>query len=462
MNTTFHLELGNRTKAGIPVRIRITRDRRSKRIKTSIVLKREGDWNPEREEVRASEIRHKAWNEQLQKELDEARQVYREHKEDSIAEVVDKIKNKDVSGSFLSFAKSKVDESKSNQTIGTYRHFLSAVNMLESFLESKKRSDISFNEINLSFLKEYESYLGNVSNGREKGRKLDKSTIATYLKRLRKLVNEAEQEGYIASSPFGKGGGKFSIREKRGGTKEKLDVDELGRIINVDLPAGSAEWNARNAFLFSFYCGGIRVGDVMQLRWRNVNDGRIVYVMDKNGKYKNLKMPQDALDILALYKSENAKETDYIFPFLNSNADYAKESARGRNTMPEESRSDLFNKISSRNVIINRNLKKVAEKAGITKNVTFHTSRHSFANVAKNDGIESSKIQGVLGHSSLSTTENYMGHFGQDETDRVLEKVAESVNEPKPVESPKEALISQLKALDGETLAEVLKSLKNG
>ena len=230
----------------------------------------------------------------------------------------------------------------------------------------------------------------------------------------------------------------------------------------MDLPAGSAEWNARNAFLFSFYCGGIRVGDVMQLRWRNVNDGRIVYVMDKNGKYKNLKMPQDALDILALYKSENAKETDYIFPFLNSNADYAKESARGRNTMPEESRSDLFNKISSRNVIINRNLKKVAEKAGITKNVTFHTSRHSFANVAKNDGIESSKIQGVLGHSSLSTTENYMGHFGQDETDRVLEKVAESVNEPKPVESPKEALISQLKALDGETLAEVLKSLKNG
>ena len=462
MNTTFTLELKKQpTKAGLyPIYIRITRDRQSKRVKTTIALKSIQDWNSKKKEVRSSESRYKVWNEQLQIELEEAKQVYRERKGDSIAAVVDSIKNRGASESFLSFAKSKVEESKSIQSVGTYKHYVSAVNMLESFLKSKKKADISFNEITIPFLKEYESYLGSVANDREQGRTIKKNTIASYLKRLRKLVNEAVQEGYIANSPFGKGGGKFSIVDKAGGTKEVLDKDEVNRIQNLELPEGSAEWHTRNAYLFSFYCAGIRVGDMMQLRWENVKGGSLYYDMDKTDTDVAFKLSQTALGILALYKSENVKDSDYIFPFLDSNADYAKESERGRDTMPYELREALYRKISSRTAIANKNLKKIAEKAGITKNLTFHTSRHSWANDGRITGIQLPVLSKSLRHQKVTMTQGYMNHFGNEEVDAALRIVDEYINKSKPVESPKEALISQLRGLDKETLAEVLKGLE--
>lgn len=464
MNTTFTLELKKQpTKAGLyPIYVRITRDRQSKRVKTTIALKSIQDWNPKKKEVRSSESRYKVWNEQLQIELEEARQAYREHKDDSIAAVVDSIKNRGASESFLSFAKSKVEASKPIQSVGTYKHYFSAINMLESFLKSKNKADISFNEITIPFLKEYESYLGSVANDREKGRTLKKNTIASYLKRLRKLVNEAVQEGYIASSPFGKGGGKFSIVDKAGGTKEILDRDELKRIQDLELPEGSAEWHTRNAYLFSFYCAGMRVGDTMQLRWGDVKGGSLIYDMDKTDTDMILGLSQAALDILALYKSENAKDSDYIFPFLDSNADYAKESAKGRDTMPEELREALYRKRSSKTAIMNKNLKKIAEKAGITKNVTFHTSRHSWANDGRINGIQLPVLQKSLGHQKVTMTQNYMNHFGDEEVNTALRIVDEYINKPKPQESQKEALLEALREYDKEALAKVLESLKNG
>ena len=462
MNTSFTLELKNQpTSAGLyPVYIRITRDRKHKRIKTTIALKRKGDWNPKKKEIRTSEAHYQAWNEQLQKELGEAKDTYRDNKGASLSALKDEIRNKEVSASFLAFAKAKVEEAKATEAIGTYRHYKTTLAFLEGYLKKEGREDICFNEVNLAFLKGFESYLGSVENGRAKDRKLDIVTRQNYLKKLRKLVNSAVEEGHLASSPFGKGAGKFSIKGKKDSTKEKLEVEEITSIVSLELPEGGAEWNTRNAFLFSFYCAGIRAGDLLQLRWGNIQGGRLVYRMGKNGKERNLELVEDAQKILAFYWREDALPTDYIFPFLDNRAKWATESARGRETMEESLQKALFNNIASRNVILNRNLKSIAKKAGISKNVTFHTSRHTFANLAMKEGVESAKIQGLLAHSSLSTTEGYMGHFGKKEADEALVKVAGAVAGKKPSESPKEALISALKGLDRETLAEVLKSLE--
>lgn len=462
MNTSFTLELKNQpTSAGLyPVYIRITRDRKHKRIKTTIALKRRGDWNPNKKEIRTSEAHCKAWNEQLQKELDEVKKTYRENKGASLSALKDEIRNKDISASFLAFAKAKVEEAKATEAIGTYRHYKTTLAFLEGYLKKEGREDICFNEVNLAFLKGFEAYLGNVENGRARGRKLDIITRQNYLKKLRKLVNNAVEEGHLASSPFGKGAGKFTIKGKKDSTKEKLEVEEITSIVALELPEGDAEWNTRNAFLFSFYCAGIRAGDLLQLRWGNIQGGRLVYRMGKNGKERNLELVEDAQKILAFYWREDALPTDYIFPFLDNRAKWATESAKGRDTMEENLQKALFNNIASRNVILNRNLKSIAKKAGISKNVTFHTSRHTFANLAMKEGVESGKIQGLLAHSSLATTEGYMGHFGKKEADEALEKVAGAVTGNKPLESPKNALISALRELDKETLAEVLKSLK--
>ena len=466
MSTTIHLELKKQpTSKGLyPIFIRITKDRKSKRIKTSISLKSPKHWNPDGERnnnwVRTSETSHKTWNEDLRKELNAAISVYADNKGASLSALKQTLKEKETSASFLDFAKEKVEEARAIQAICTYRHYKTTLVFLEGYLKEKGKEDITFDEINLSFLKGFEAYLANVENQREKGRKLDIVTRQNYLKKLRKLVNNGVEEGHLATSPFGKGAGRFSIKGKKESTKEKLELDEITSIVALDLPERSALWDTRNAFLFSFYCAGIRVGDLLQLRWQNIQGGRLVYRMGKNGKERNLELVDEAQSILALYRKEDALPTDYIFPFLDSRTKWAIESEKGRDTMDATLQQALFNNISSRNTILNKNLKKIAEKAGITKNVTFHTSRHTFANLAMKEGVESSKIQGLLAHSSLSTTEGYMGSFGKKEADEALVKVAGAVTGKKPIESNTNALISALKGLDKETLAEVLKGLQ--
>lgn len=466
MSTTIHLELKKQpTSKGLyPIFIRITKDRKSKRIKTGIALRSPKHWNPDGERnnnwVRTAETSHKTWNADLRKELNAAISVYSDNKGASLSALKQTLKEKDTSASFLNFAKEKVEEAKATQAIGTYRHYATTLHFFEGYLKEKGQGDIGFDEINLSFLKGFESYLASVENGRAKGRKLDIVTRQNYLKKLRKLVNNAVEEGHLVTSPFGKGAGRFSIKGKKESTKEKLELDEITSILALDLPERGALWDTRNAFLFSFYCAGIRVGDLLQLRWENIQGGRLVYRMGKNGKERNLELVEEAQGILALYWKEEALPTDYVFPFLDSRTKWATESEKGRDTMDATLQQALFNNIASRNTILNRNLKKIAEKAGITKNVTFHTSRHTFANLAMKEGVESSKIQGLLAHSSLSTTEGYMGSFGKKEADEALAKVAGAVTGKKPTESHTDALISALKGLDKETLAEVLKGLQ--
>ena len=75
---TFTLELKKQpTSAGLyPIFIRITKDRKHKRIKTSIALKRVSDWNSKSNKIRTSEPHSKAWNELLDKELEEVKNAY--------------------------------------------------------------------------------------------------------------------------------------------------------------------------------------------------------------------------------------------------------------------------------------------------------------------------------------------------------------------------------------------------
>jgi integrase len=464
MATTIHLELKKQatSKKLFPVYIRITKDRKIKRVKTSVSLKKKSDWNPNGEKndnwVKPSERNSKSLNEILRKELEEARAQYRDNKDSSLSALVDSIKQKEISESFLTFAESKIEQARATESIGTYRHYKSTLRMLKSYLDSRGKDDLIFNEVNLSFLKDYEGYLGRVKNQRVPGRKLDKSTIGNYLKQLRRLVYEAvdEEKLPVEKNPFH----KFIIKGKRDVSKEKLEPEEITSIINLDIEEGSLDWHTRNAFLFSFFCAGIRAGDLLQLRWSNIQDGRLVYRMGKNGKERNLELVDSAKKILALYRKPKAKRSDFVFPFLDSKAMWATESAKDYDTMPDHLKRALFSNVSSKNVILNRSLKRIALKAGINKNVTMHTSRHSFANLAMKQGIESSKIQGLLAHSSLSTTEGYMGHFGRKEADEALTKVAEAVTGKEPSGDSKEALISALKSLDKETLKEVLKELK--
>jgi len=75
-------------------------------------------------------------------------------------------------------------------------------------------------------------------------------------------------------------------------------------------------FHASNAFLFSFYNAGIRVSDLVMLKWGNIQNGKLVYTMFKTNRVHTLILKNRPLAILDLYRGEDNKKDDYIFPFL--------------------------------------------------------------------------------------------------------------------------------------------------
>lgn len=97
----------------------------------------------------------------------------------------------------------------------------------------------------------------------------------------------------------------------------------------------------------------------------------------------------DAAEILTKlgYKVINLKDVkpdDHIFPLLDNDATFAKFVTQAdKDRMKPELRHQLYQQISAKNALINKYLKKIAEKAEITTNLTMHISRHAFAHIAQ-------------------------------------------------------------------------------
>lgn len=183
--------------------------------------------------------------------------------------------------------------------------------------------------------------------------------------------------------------------------------------------------------------------------------------MGKNHKTRDLKLVPQAEDILNYYRTESNKPTDYIFPFMDTRKAYADAMTQAdKDTLPSDIKAKLFQDISSKNALINKSLKRLAEKAGISKKVSMHISRHSFASIAVQNGIDSNKVKGLLAHSRLQTTEGYIGNFSSSENDKALEDIFASIT-PQLRNDKKAQLLALIKDMSDDEVASVLASLKH-
>ena len=135
--------------------------------------------------------------------------------------------------------------------------------------------------------------------------------------------------------------------------------------------------------------------------------------------------------------------------------------------MKPELRHQLYQQISAKNALINKYLKKIAEKAEITTNLTMHISRHAFAHIAQEAGAESYAIKNILGHSNLATTERYMGSFGTSKTDNTLRTLFKKKATPKHTQqeeadvamTKEEQAIQLLKGMTPEQIMAVISAI---
>ena len=456
---TFTFEISSRpNRAGkFPIYLRITQNRKHKRIKTTIELNRKNDFNPKAKQdnwIKKQEPNHKKWNDLLAKELERGKDAFRKLEEEGLATsaIASIIADQGEPLSFLDYARERTKDIFNEGGIRNWKKYNGFCNKLDDFLKEKKAKDLTFAELSPTLLSKFKSYLHTLHNVREPDKMLHPNTMALNLRIFKTIVNKAITEGLIKpeKNPF------LSFENKLIKTsKEKLTDEELERIKNLELAEGSRIWDARNLFLFSFYCAGIRIGDLLQLRWLNTTpEGRLIYYMGKNHKKRDLILIQPAKKILQQYWKEGAKSTDYIFPLLNNNEPFAGAiRPEDIDTLSPENKQLLMNQLSSKTSIVNNYLNRIKEMAGLNKKLTSHISRHTFASKAKQAGIPDGRIKNILAHSNLKTTEGYMGEFSTEEDDKVLSSIFEE-------SSPKArimAKINEMKPEDLERLMDIIK-----
>lgn len=322
--------------------------------------------------------------------------------------------------SIIDYTQNRIDGLWCEGKIRSWKKYRVFLNKLIAFLEQNPEFGIKFpvSKISVQFVYRFESFLKAYKNQVDQNKVLHNNTVVVNMQVLKAIVNRAINIDNLISvnnAPF-----RGHSLKRCASSRAKLSLEEIRLLENIELTPGSIQWNARNMFLFSFYCAGIRVGDLLQLKWENIqNSQRLTYFMDKNRKRRDILLVDKAKEILQLYREPNPAQSDFIFPFLKNETPYSP-STLGSGTLNPDAKLLLVNKICESTRRLNKALSQVSGKAGISKRVTMHVSRHSFAGLAREMGIESTRIQSLLAHSSLRTTEIYMGSFNTDESDKVL------------------------------------------
>ncbi len=427
---TFRFELNGRPTKNktYVVYLRVTVGGKRKLIKTMVEIARPSDFNAKckgENWIRGGVRDAKVLNAQLADILAKAKETYKELDKEGEATTVALAKEMNtevVSPSFLAFARERAQMIYDNGGWRNWRKYCGLINKLDAFRKKRRMADITVADMTVELLTRFDNFLHKWENEREPGKLLHPNTIEVQFNILRTLVHRAIEVGIMEASKD-----PFLVFKYKGvkTVKEKLDDSEMERIINLELEEGSLIWHCKNYFLFSYYCAGIRAADLIQLRWGNVTtSGRLHYQMGKNHKERDLLLVEQAIEILRHYQRDDAKATDYIFPLLSNDTEYAGYVTQAdKDRMRPELRHKMYQDISSKNALINKYLKKIAEQAEIEKPLSMHISRHSFAHIAQESGAESSAIKSILGHSNLATTERYMGSFDTSKTDETLRNV---------------------------------------
>jgi site-specific recombinase XerD len=225
-------------------------------------------------------------------------------------------------------------------------------------------NDIELNQIDYQFIKNLEIYLKSVKH-------CCHNTAMDYLKKIKKIMNQCIAKKWIQRSPFI--GFKMSVNETH---KTFLNEQELLLIAKKQIVIKRLE-QVRDIFLFSCYTG-LAYCDVAKLTKANVVIGWIFTNRTKTNTAS--KIP-----LLPISNSIVNKYTDH----------------------PGTSRSGKLLPVMN-NQRMNSYLKELADLCAITKELTFHCARHTFATtVTLTNGVPIETVSKMLGHKSLKTTQHY-------------------------------------------------------
>lgn len=191
------------------------------------------------------------------------------------------------------------------------------------------------------------------------------NTAINAIKFYLEKVHKGERTLYYTDRP---------IKENR--LPQVLSEHEIGKLLTV------VKNSKHRSMLFVLYSAGLRMSELLKLRWNDVDEARMVITVrgGKGGKDRISLLSKVTLQCLREYK-ELYKPATWVFEGVDGG--------------PYSARS------------VNQFIHRYCALAGITKRVSAHTLRHSFATHLLERGTDLRYIQTLLGHESSLTTERY-------------------------------------------------------
>lgn len=264
---------------------------------------------------------------------------------------------------------------------------------IAAYLKRIRKPDILLKDVNRDTISGLFKYMRddyrNPGQIKADGGKLADFTLVLFEETVKAIFNKAVRDGLIPFNPIQDLAKeeRFHVPDKH---REYLTTDELKRFLAVETQT-QAEHTVQKAFGFSCMTG-LRLGDMQRLRWSDIKTvGEVQAVSIIQHKTKRLvTVPLNDLALSLLPPRLANGEDGIIFPLVKKPDNVAKY------------------------------VRRIKEKAGIEKDFTYHSSRHSAATLAITAGAELYSVSKILGHGSIVSTQVYASVN--------MEKKAEAVN----------------------------------
>lgn len=271
----------------------------------------------------------------------------------------------------------------------TYNNYRSTVNIIKAYLQYRRRPRYLMSKIDKKFIAGLLDFMQNTyrnTKSPDNPKEMSQCTLHLHQAILVRMLNAAVNEGIMNSNPF-YALGKHERIAKQQAERDYLTKEELLALAE----APTTNETTKRAFLFCCFTG-LRYSDVCTLAWRDikqVDSGLVVSIraMRKTGKQVTIPLNQSALKWLP--DRNGYKPGQRVFDMTCLSA-------------------------------CDRCLKKSATAAGIEKNVSYHTSRHTFATLSLAAGGDLYTVGKLLGHTNIRSTQVY--------ADVVMETKIEAVN----------------------------------
>ena len=265
----------------------------------------------------------------------------------------------------------QLEKSLADNSVEAYLH---DINMLTTFLIEKENTTPS--DITLKDLEQFVKWVNELG--------MTASSQARIISGLRSFYKYCLIEQITTTDPTV----LLEAPKLKRSLPDTLSFEEIEKIINkIDL--STPEGGRNKAMLETLYSCGLRVSELINLKLSCLYlDVGFIRVIGKGDKERLVPIGSDAIKFIKIYA----------------------ENIRVHIAIKKEQEDFLFlNRRGSKltRVMVFIILKELAKKAGITKNISPHTFRHSFATHLVEGGADLRAVQEMLGHQSITTTEIY-------------------------------------------------------